>query len=104
MFLPEVGWRSHPPGTFPAPYAVSEALTRYMAYLLSKKNLKPATVKRKTKMIKSLLKHGCDLADAENVVRFLNVCSLACGTRGIAIDSCRDYLDMLALATILRVR
>jgi len=68
-----------------------------MAYLLSKKSLKPATVKRKVKTIRSLLKHGCDLADADNVVRFLNTCSWASGTKDIVIDSYRDYLNMRAL-------
>jgi hypothetical protein len=54
--------------------SVSEAVTNYIAHLLSKKSLKPATIKRKAKMIKSLLKHGCNLANAEDVVRFLNTC------------------------------
>ncbi len=71
-----------------------------MAFLLSKKALKPATIKRKVKMIKSLMKHGCDLADAESVVRFLNVCSWASGTKDIALDSYRDYLDMLGLTEV----
>ena len=88
------------PRTNIAPPAFSETLTRYMTYLLSKKSLKPATVKRKVKMIKSLLKHGCDLADAESVVRFLNTCSWASGTKDIAIDSYGDYLDMLGLTEV----
>src|SRR5271157_2378004 len=71
-----------------------------MAYLLSKKSLKPATVKRKVKTIRSLLKHGCDLADADNVVRFLNTCSWASGTKDIVIDSYRDYLNMLGLTEV----
>jgi integrase len=75
-------------------------LVRYMTYLLSKKSLKPATVKRKVKTIRSLLKHGCDLADADNVVRFLNACEWASGTKAIVIDSYRDYLSMLGLTEV----
>ncbi|MBX5327639.1 MAG: hypothetical protein ACQXXH_08150 [Candidatus Bathyarchaeia archaeon] len=83
---------------------------------MSKKSLKQATVKRKAKMIKSLLKHGCDLANAEDVVRFLNTCIWraraktqtvlqgpciwASGTKDIAIDSYRDYLNMLGLTEV----
>jgi integrase len=75
-------------------------LVRYMTYLLSKKSLKPATVKRKIRTIRSLLNHGCDLADADNVVRFLNTCEWASGTKAIAIDSYRDYLNMLGLTEV----
>jgi hypothetical protein len=71
-----------------------------MTYLISKKSLKPATVKRKVKTIISLLKHGCDLADADNVVRFLNTCGWASGTKDIVIDSYRDYLNMLGLTEV----
>jgi integrase len=90
-------------GGGPTPRAISEhpaVLVRYMTYLLSKKSLKPATVKRKVKTIRSLLKDGCDLADADNVVRFLNTCSWATGTKDIVIDSYRDYLNMLGLTEI----
>jgi hypothetical protein len=49
--------------------AVSEILTRYLNYLLCKKSLKPATIKRKVKTIKSLLKHGVELPNPDNVMR-----------------------------------
>jgi len=75
----------------------SETLTRYVVYLVSKKTLKPSTIKRKVKAIKGLLRHGVDLGDPEDFVRFLNVCIWKSGTKGIAVDSYRDYLDMLGL-------
>jgi hypothetical protein len=60
--------------------AVSEILTKYLNYLLCKKSLKPATIKRKVKTIKSLLKHGVELPDPDNVIAFLNTCGWAGGT------------------------
>jgi len=75
-------------------------VARYIGYLLSKKVLKPATVKRKVKTIKSLLKHGVDLPNPDSFVRFLNTCSWASGTKDIAVDAYRDYLDMLGLKGI----
>jgi integrase len=52
------------------------------------------------KTIKSLLKHGVDLANPDSVVYFLNTCNWENGTKDIAIDSYRDYLDMLGLTEI----
>jgi len=62
--------------------------------------LKPATIKRKAKTIKSLLKHGVDLANPDSFVKFLNTCSWASGTKDIAVDAYRDYLDMLGLKVV----
>jgi len=77
-----------------------EVLTRYISYLLSKKSIKPATIKRKVKTVKSLLKHSLDLNNVDSVVTFMNQCSGASGTKDIAIDSYRDYLDMLGLTSV----
>ena len=54
------GFKSHPPH-FEGD--CSTVMTRYLEYLLTKKTLKHATIKRKVKTIKSLLKHGIDLAN-----------------------------------------
>jgi len=51
-------------------------------------------------MIKSLMKHGVELSDPDSVIRFLNVCSWESGTKDIAIDSYRDYLNMLGLKDV----
>jgi hypothetical protein len=67
---------------------------------LAKKTLKPSTVKRKVKTIKSLMKHGVELSDPVKVMAFLNGCSWENGTKAIAIDAYRDYLDMLGLTNI----
>jgi len=40
------------------------------------------------------------LSNPDDVVKFLNVCSWASGTKDIAIHAYRDYLDMLGLTTI----
>jgi hypothetical protein len=77
--------------------ANSEALTRYINYLLSKKTLKSATIKRKVKTIKSLLKHGVELGNPDSFVRFLNTYGWASGTKDIAVDAYRDHLNMLGL-------
>lgn len=71
-----------------------------MNYLLCKKTLKPATIKRKVKTIKSLLKHGVNLVDPDSFVRFLNVCSWASGTKDLAVNAYRDYLNMIGLKDI----
>jgi len=75
-------------------------ILRYVAYLLSKKSLKPATVKRKAKTIKSLLKHGVEIGNPDDVIRFLNTCNWASGTKDILVDSYRDYLNMLGLTEV----
>jgi len=67
---------------------------------LCKKSIKPATIKRKVKTVKSLMKHGLDLNDADSVVTFINTCDWASGTKDIAVDSYRDYLDMLGLKDV----
>jgi len=90
-------------GSNPTPRTKEAAypqLSRYLNYLLTKKSLKHATIKRKVKTIKSLLKHGVDLNDADSVVRFLNECRWESGTKDIANDSYGDYLDMLGLTEI----
>jgi hypothetical protein len=61
--------------------AIDEILTKYLNYLLCKKALKPATIKRKVKTIKSLLKHGVELPNPDNVIAFLNTCGWASGTK-----------------------
>jgi len=92
----EVGFEpTNPYGT-----ASNETLTRYISYLLSRKSIKPATIKRKVKTIKSLLKHALDLNNADSVVTFINQCSWASGTKDIAIDSYRDYLNMQGLTSV----
>jgi integrase len=78
----------------------SPTLAKYMNYLLSKRTLKPSTVKRKVKLIKSLLKHNVELSNPNNVLSFLNSCNWASGTKDILIDSYRDYLDMMGLTNI----
>jgi integrase len=80
--------------------AIDEILTKYLNYLLCKKSLKPATIKRKVKTIKSLLKHGVELPNPDNVIAFLNPCSWASGTKDITIDAYRDYLNMLGLTEV----
>jgi integrase len=67
---------------------------------LSKKTIKHSTVKRKVRTIKCLLKHGVDLANPESVIFFLNTCGWKNGTKDIAIDSYRDFLDMLGLTEV----
>jgi hypothetical protein len=80
--------------------AVSTVLARYMNYLMTKKILKPATIKRKVKCIKSLLKHGVKLGNPDTFIKCLNTTSWASGTKDIAVDSYRDYLDMLGLTQV----
>ena len=71
-----------------------------MNHLLSTKSLKPATIKRKIKCIKSLVKHGVDISNPDKVVAFINTVTCASGTKAIAIDSYRDYLNMLGFQEI----
>ena len=75
-------------------------LSNYLSYLLTKKTLKPSTIKRKVKIVKSLIKHGVEISNPDSVVAFLNTCSWENGTKAIAIDAYRDYLDMLGLTTV----
>jgi len=46
------------------------------------------------------MKHDVELSNAENVIKSLNECSWESGTKDIAIDSYRDYLDMMGLTNI----
>ena len=71
-----------------------------MNYLLSKKCLKPTTIKRKVVSIKSLVRHGVNLSDPDSFVRFLNKTSWASGTKDVAVDSYRDYLNMIGLTEV----
>ena len=71
-----------------------------MNYLLSKKCLKPTTIKRKVVTIKSPLRHGVKLSDPDSFVRFLNTTSWASGTKDVAVDSYRDYLNMVGLTEV----
>jgi len=63
--------------------------------------LKPSTIERKVKMIKSMVKnHGVDLANPDEFVRFLNTVDWKSGTKDIAVDSYRDYLNMIGLTQV----
>ena len=77
-----------------------ERLAKYINHLLTKKTLKPASIKRKVTCIKSLIRHGVDLADPDSFVMYLNTCDWASGTKDVAVDSYRDYLNMLGLTQI----
>ncbi len=89
---------TNPYGTAPG---LSALLTKYIGYLLAKKVLKPATIERKVKTIRSMVQnHGVDLANPEAFVRFLNTVDWASGTKEIAVDSYRDYLHMMGLTHI----
>jgi integrase len=89
---------TNPYGTAPA---LNALLTKYVSYLLTTKVLKPSTIERKVKMIKSLVKnHGVDLANPDAFVRFLNTVDWKSGTKDIAVDSYRDYLNMIGLTQV----
>jgi len=47
-----------------------------------------------------MLNHGVNLADPEDFVRFLNEVNWSSGTKDIAVDSYRDYLDMIGLTEV----
>jgi hypothetical protein len=79
---------------------LGEVLAKYMNYLLSKKCLKPTTIKRKVVTIKSLMRHGVNLSDPDSFVRFLNKTSWASGTKDVAVDSYHDYLNMIGLTEV----
>jgi hypothetical protein len=89
------------PRTIVEHHAIDEILTKYLNYLLCKKSLKPATIKRKAKTIQNLLKHGVELPNPDSVIAVLNTCGWASGTKDITIDAYRDYLNMLGLARSL---
>jgi len=89
---------TNPYGTAPA---LSALLTRYINYLLSKKILKPSTIERKVKLIKSMVKnHSVNLANPDDFVKFLNTVDWASGTKDIAVDAYRDYLNMIGLTQV----
>ena len=89
---------TNPYGTAPS---LSALLAKYMEYLITKKVLKPSTIERKAKMIKSMVKnHGVDLANPDEFVKFLNTVDWASGTKDIAVDSYRDYLNMIGLTQV----
>ncbi|MFC1488140.1 tyrosine-type recombinase/integrase, partial [Thermoproteota archaeon] len=67
---------------------------------MTKKTLKPATIKRKVKCIKSLMRYGVKLGNPDTFFRFLNTTSWASGTKDIAVDSYRDYLNMIGLTQV----
>ena len=50
--------------------------------------------------IKSLIRHGVDLSNPDSFVYFLNTTDWASGTKDVAVDSYRDYLDMLGLIEV----
>jgi integrase len=76
-------------------------LARFLNYLLTKKTIKPATIERKIKMIKSMVtNHNVNLSNPDEFVRFLNTVDWKSGTKEIAVDSYRDYLDMIGLTQI----
>jgi integrase len=68
--------------------------------LLTRKTLKLSTVHRKVKCLRSLIKRNIDVNNPEAVIKFINTCGLASGTKEILVDAYRDYLDMLGLANI----
>jgi len=75
-------------------------MSKYLAYLLSKKSIKHSTITRKIRALKSIMKHGTDLNSPDAVITFLNTCSWANGSKDIAIHSYRDYLRMIGLQQI----
>ena len=78
----------------------NEVLAKYMNYLLCKKCLKHTSIKRKVVTIKSLLRHGVKLSDPDTFVKFLNTTDWASGTKDAAVDSYRDYLNMIGLTEV----
>ena len=56
--------------------------------------MKPATIKRKVKALKSLIRHGVNLSNPEEVQRFLNEVNWSHGTKNIVVDSYNDFLEM----------
>jgi len=77
-----------------------ETIARYINYLLTKKTLKPASIKRKVTTIKSLIRKGVKLSNPDSFVYFLNATDWASGTKDVAVDSYRDYLNMLGLTKV----
>jgi len=67
-----------------------------MCYLLGKGILKPSTIERKVRALKSLLRHGVAL-NPESVISFLNTVNWSSGTKDLVLDAFKDYLRMEGL-------
>jgi hypothetical protein len=67
------------------------ATTNHISYLLSKKAIKPCTIKRKARTIGSMLNYGVELGNPDRVIAFLSTVSSSSGTKDIAIDSYKDF-------------
>jgi len=81
--------------------ALDNLLARFLNYLLTKKTIKPATIERKIQTIKSMVKnYKLTLSNPDEFVRFLNTTKWKSGTKEIAVDSYRDYLDMVGLTAV----
>ena len=75
--------------------SIDETLAKFINHLLTKKTLKPSTIERKVKVLKSLMKYGVELSNPDSFVLFLNICDWASGTKDLAIHCYNDYLNML---------
>jgi len=64
--------------------------------LLGKGVLKPSTIERKVRALKSLLRHSVSL-NPESVISFLNSVSWSSGTKDLVLDAFKDYLRMEGL-------
>ena len=95
------------PRTFVGTYRTfreEEVLARFISYLLGKGVLKPSTIERKVRALKSLLRHGVSL-NPEAVISFLNSVSWSSGTKDLVLDAFKDYLRMEGLkADLPKVR
>jgi len=92
--------KSHPPhleSTYELSTSIQTTLSKYLAYLLSKKSIKHSTIARRIRALKSIMKHGIDLNNADAVVTFLNMCNWTNGSKDIAIHSYKDYLRMIGI-------
>jgi len=90
-------------GSNPTPRTLDEpksVLANYINFLLSKKAIKQSTIKRKVRAIKSLLKRGINLCDADSVVKFLNESEMTNGSKDITVNAYKDYLRMIGLGNI----
>ena len=83
-------------GSYNLPLKHREVLAKYLNFLLSSKALKPCTIERKVRAIKSLLKHGVALTP-ESVISFLNKVDWSSGTKDLVLDAFKDYLRMIGL-------
>ena len=76
-------WVQIPPSAPSLRTCTSESYTSRLHSLsiLFKKILKPATIKRKVKTIKSLLKHEINIADPDKVIAFINTVDSSSDTK-----------------------